>query len=549
MKIPVLSQPEMAPRPVGTPFVDAHGATPEAFGAGIGQGIQDAAAVAQRFTLQAKQSADATASMAAASKLSAGNLDDLHNADTGFLTKQGNDAIAGRAAAHKSLDERAKSLSDGLANDDQRAAFAHLTRAQIQQDKLDIERHVQDANKVVDLATFGDSYKVALDRVSADPSQLDAQVQGMAPQLAVGAQRTGKPLNVLTDEFKRDAAEAAMKSRLRAEDIAGATTLLKEYPALAQYSDNVKRLVETQQSTQLGEEFVAKSLLPSGRVDDGKLLKLLDAMPEGSLRDYTRSRANARASDVQKAWRDKADILTNAVKAKALNVATGRIDLNLADANQVAELKRVDPPMYETLRKTSAITAKSDLDAAHAAVYNQFGMDMGNPTTKAEIANLDLKGFRARYEGLVNQNQMSIMVGRFQHMQAHIDRLPEETLVLGRVRTALRLGPKDPIPTDQMPFFSAYLDGVREQTRAMRKNGQEPTPEQMQKILNDQETEVVKSPGFLWDTMQPAYEARAEAKAASATSKTVKAYRYSTDKTKRIPVYSDGTEGPVEANQ
>lgn len=118
--------------------VNADGATPEAFGAGVAKSIGQIGDVVQKYADQQKQEADTTAVMAAENTLREHQNTLMFDPSAGALAQHGQDALAGPEKYLPQYDKKYAEILGGL-NPDQQKTFSMRTgmwRSQMQGDLL-----------------------------------------------------------------------------------------------------------------------------------------------------------------------------------------------------------------------------------------------------------------------------------------------------------------------------------------------------------------------------------------------------------------------------
>lgn len=92
----------------------AQGLGPEAFGAGIGQGLQQSSKTMFAVASEERAKADRTATIQARTALDQAEVDLLYHPQTGALAKRGKDAFSLEEPTLKSFDEKTAEIEGGL---------------------------------------------------------------------------------------------------------------------------------------------------------------------------------------------------------------------------------------------------------------------------------------------------------------------------------------------------------------------------------------------------------------------------------------------------
>lgn len=126
-----------APRAINPPR--AQGLGPEAFGAGIGEGLQKVGRTGMEILKEEKEKADRTATLVAHTADSQNEVDLLYNSEKGALAKRGKDAFDIVEPTLKSYDEKSAVIEGGLSTPEQKQAFRLFSQAR----RVDIEKQLQ----------------------------------------------------------------------------------------------------------------------------------------------------------------------------------------------------------------------------------------------------------------------------------------------------------------------------------------------------------------------------------------------------------------------
>jgi hypothetical protein len=176
-KVPILESPQVAQRPVGTPYMNAR-PTPGAFGAGVGQQLQQSAqqlgdAARESMRLENAFRVDKEDQDFAA------EVNELLRGERGILNQEGENAFNSQPVLDE-MEARFRKRMGGLANDEQRQRFDLKGRARIEQGRTQITTHVDRQRDTVFKATAEGAVGAALrDAVGAagDGDAVESAIQ------------------------------------------------------------------------------------------------------------------------------------------------------------------------------------------------------------------------------------------------------------------------------------------------------------------------------------------------------------------------------------
>lgn len=120
--VPLVTQQQVAPAGLPNAVIGVR-ATPQDFGAGIGEGLGNLAAVQGEKERQARARADNAMVNDAAARLRQLSTSKLYDPKTGLLNMSGPALFEANATASEDWDQTIDEVRKGLANDEQRAAF------------------------------------------------------------------------------------------------------------------------------------------------------------------------------------------------------------------------------------------------------------------------------------------------------------------------------------------------------------------------------------------------------------------------------------------
>jgi len=519
VKIPVLT-PSVTPRPVGTPYVNAEGAVPLAFGAGFGRAIQDAADVTSQYVVQAKGRADASAVLDAETAVANKFRPLLHDPEKGYLALTGRDAFAAREATHKGLQDAIDEAGKGLTGD-QAAAFKARIQSRLEQAQLLVERHASDGLRSAVVSSAQGAYKSALDNVSADPGALKSEFTAMLGPLAMLARNTGKDVATVQEDFQRDAAEAALRTLKARSDTEGANALIAAHPFLAPHKPEIDRIGIDKQAEARAQAALPTVLKRSGEVDNALVQKAVDAIDPGPLRDAFRARLEHRAALAQRDWKDRA----GEAAAKVFDLgqtATGRFDWNLVPDQERTKLERLDLAQADKFKRRSVIDARIEQGIATREEVAQRRKDQTEAWVTANslitddyetVARMKPEEFKAAFGmGQMTATQFKGVQDRYLLIQKNVGRVPDENVIADEARRALQLGPgrvSAMSPEKQKKVADLQKALQPEITDyAIRHKGAPMPRDELRKLVADWVAEVVvPNTGIIRDDRVPRFQA------------------------------------------
>lgn len=181
-------------QPLATPR--SHGLGPDAFGAGLGQGLQQSGRVGMSIAGEEFAKADRIATIETRTKLDQAEVDLLYHPENGALAKRGKDAFSLEEPTLQAFDKRAGEIESGLTTDSQKVAFRALSgQRRVEVDKQ-IQRHVAGEIKGYIDETNKASLESTLNNVSQhynDPIRIEQELKFGQAVIMSDTDNKGKP--------------------------------------------------------------------------------------------------------------------------------------------------------------------------------------------------------------------------------------------------------------------------------------------------------------------------------------------------------------------
>lgn len=174
-------QTQVNPGPLNAPNFNVS-ATPQAFGVGVGQSIEQGAEVADRIHYQAVQQWNQVSSMDAFNKYENAIQDKIYDGQNGLIHQNlGAKAIGAVQDTMSDLKDQSSKIADGLANDQQKMMFQKMTQdrnLQLKQHLNEYEnRQINDYGAEVTKATIANASRMAVQNVSSIANSMDPKLQ------------------------------------------------------------------------------------------------------------------------------------------------------------------------------------------------------------------------------------------------------------------------------------------------------------------------------------------------------------------------------------
>lgn len=572
----VTGQTARLPTPYEHPFATAQGE-----GAGFGDVLQQGAAVAHDFQQEHKRQ---TAARVMKTVGEFGEQADLllHDPNGGALNLEGETALGAYNPTVKKLRELQTKTSQGLSDENQRSLFMEHSEGVLRTAQRQLEVHTSTQGQK--LKTDGllstqksmlDSSVKAIDQTSADAYTATAAAatraywgehrnQAVAEEKAreyIAIVNAGRLDRLLANPATQGDAIRFFQSR---HDALPADKLDTYEAKVAAVGDAAKADAE---AIRISNE----SLQRNGQVDRRAAQAQIDELPAGPMKDHVQARVDHRASVFDAAWRDERDLIAGKVADQMTDPVTGEMNSALANAADMKALELKDPVRAAAMKKGAAVAgAKS----RYAQAYDYF---FGSPAARERTAQMSADEFRTDPMVLQLQPRHKLpIVQMFDATQKNIRKqAPPEALVMEEARNVLKLGQKKigELPSDKQEKLTDLFISVQDEMRdfVVHHDGQTPDKEKVREIIRGN-LQVTAAHWLSPDELrfqagaadrrrrrtQPAAPvatptpttpvAPAAVAPTAGGAKAVRAYRYNKTNTVRIPVFSDGTEGPQEPN-
>lgn len=165
-----------APADLSAPTIPALG--PDAFGAGLGEGLQRATSAVAGIVKDAREKADRTAALTARTSLDQTEVDLLYNPKTGALTTRGKNAFNVDATTLQAYDAKVTEIGGNLATPAQKETFSLMAAQRRAEIAKQLQRHITG-----ELQTYADeannaSLESTLNNVSTnfqDPERVEQE--------------------------------------------------------------------------------------------------------------------------------------------------------------------------------------------------------------------------------------------------------------------------------------------------------------------------------------------------------------------------------------
>jgi hypothetical protein len=583
------------PTPYQAPY-----ATPEGEGAGFGRVLEQGASVLAGYAKDAKERADTTAVQGTLGQaqgfINTKILDPDPNGQ-GYARLRGEDAIAARDKVLGDFNKSIDSLNDGLTPDQQRMIAPHLRSLKEQgyahvigHETVEQERYSQAQYKGNVDTTI---QAMQMPQIVTEPEALKAKIQDLY-QAGIDEARRKYGANagkdaiaaVVTPELQ-NASLAAMQSAVAQAEQAGDPSIAKNaFDVLGKYmitnhqqqfAKLVGALSQKDEVTKQSRAVVASSVDsvpvpgadPVARVDDTKFAKILASIPPDSkYAAEIEATAQKQKATLDKVWNGAVGSVYQRVESAALQ--GGGFDLDRASTadkewlriNAPAELLKLQ---HEDTKGTGAADKAASQEAwsslaADMAAHPDLYKDMGVPQfTKLSVDQGVGALDRVKALKLFNDVQKT-------GLSEKINSTVRDQLLAAMPQTSDRAR-REALQGPLLDAASKFVDDYKATSE-----GKLPTTDKIREFVNSELVQgKVKDTGRFFDDTRrrieyettPAYQGKqfvplnapatpatavpVRAATPAATPKTITGYRFNKSNTKRIPVFSDGTEGPAEA--
>jgi hypothetical protein len=566
-------------RPLPTPTRDVP-YSPLGFGAGVGAGTQQVAEGLAEVYKKAKDNADTSAVIGAIAQSRKALNEVILDPQQGYLSTHGTDAIAQRDKYVGKFNDAIAAAAGQLANDDQKRVFATHVQA-IQEEGI---RHVYSHEAVqqddVERAAFSgaaDEARKSMQWAIDNPADLQKQL-GQLRTLATaeGIRRFGNSAaavqSVVAPEMGK-AAISTMEAAIASQDPRMAQTAfdaVKPY-FLSNHEHvygNQVRALQTHVQVAGGAADVLRSgvdqvLLPGGsialRPNAAKIDASVAKLPDSPLRDQIAEEVQKRHNAFDKAWSQTvAQVYASALTAGTDTSGQFSIDRVPIGARQWLQQNASDKLI--ALRKEDARAQRIDTGAQREQSHGYLSTVSADIHDSAKWEQVYSKMTPAQFLGFLSDEKQfpGGLTGadrlnaqrQFVSLQQRDDKLAEP--IGSTVKRVIAEAFPDPDQADdRKQFEAAYFEKLRAGAevfqKAERANGSKVDTEKIAGFLGTQMAKVPSGSIFTRDRRR--VELDPAGASSSPPAKTVTAYRYNADRSRRVPVYSDGTQGPAEPNQ
>jgi hypothetical protein len=526
-----------APADLSTPTVPALG--PDAFGAGIGEGIQRAASAVSGIIKDAREKADRTAALTARTSLDQTEVDLLYNPKTGALTTRGKQAFNVDATTLQAYDAKVTEIGGNLATPAQKETFALMAAQRRAEIGKQLQRHISG-----ELQTYADeankaSLESTLNNVSTnyqDPARVeqerkfglgvimsDTDAKGLPPEM-VKARVASWESSVHKAVIERLAVDNPVKAQEYYDQNAD-----KLLPAEAvKIKAQLKPLAEAQQGLQTANDIFYASDEKLTLAD--MLKKVHDQFPnspnvvkhaETELRSLYSARDDARKKEIQ----DAEDSVYSAVAkvklaggvpkrsdvpaeawAKLAAVAPDKVDKIadeiLHDQEHAVDRVRQEQERKERKQEHDALMADRAANKATPERVTTWAMLKLDPTTlgKTNLDALYAKGKinTTQYQDLVT-DKLAIKQGKGERADEILSNKAAVDLVLQTVKIDAK---KDP---ERYGKFYEALNG--RMVAFERENQRRPKQAEVKDLARGLLGEVSQDRSFWFDKSVRAFEA------------------------------------------
>jgi hypothetical protein len=569
-KVPTYDLPQVQPQGTGAPTVslDSRGA----FGATIAQGLEKVGDEVGNVVLQEKKKADATQTQAAVNQVLNAKDTAFYDQNSGLMLKQGKEAVSASVGVYQNLENAARDAQQKLlTNDEQRKAFQREIAPHLEQARTQIEQHAGQQIHVANEATFRATGDLAQKDIANDYSS-DTLANTYIKTISEKA-RAIQPSPEDGDAKIADAKAKLTATRLEAAmnhgDYVTAQAVLDAHGAELGVQAHQYQAKLLELNNAIKSDVTASKILKDATVDgypwkdETKALAAVEALPPGKLKDEVQQRVEHQLalSEKQKAKaaKDKLDEVIgiyrtsgNPYDAKIAPLKTWLLDPHNGGAElwdkYVKELQAdaragkattAEERRDERERQRTILETFKALPVDEQAKFDPEKDTLGEAAsdlTKAQITVLK-KGALAHM-----QKDSGASRGEF-----------DKTVSTEAARAGIATKGK-------LTQFKASMSDWYEQ-QLQNTNGKLPPRAEVMKEMARQLT-VGDDGGLLSfgshfrfeakpdETFRPKAQEKQKSplnRVEATRAKSVQAYRYTKDRSKRVPVYTDGTQGAPEA--
>jgi hypothetical protein len=431
-RVPVYEE-QVAQAPASAARVNLR-VTPEDFGAGVAQGVEQLGAGLEKVAKAQKEKIDTARVMDATASQDSWDELAIYDPDQGALhTRKGKDAVGMTDEFMKARDEAVAAFRTGLSNDQQRLAFDR-----IQAEKHRVIYHTlsshqaqesdgyakQSTLSAVDSAVRSAASAAATGPVDApatrsaldlarrqvtDAIDLSAKTNGLGdpsdPASPAGALRAAKVSElhqtVLHQLLARNDGTAAQT--YLGSVMAGGKTVQEELGADgAKFVHDAEFVAKEQRSEKVAMDIAASSLDDKGRIDPTKALAKVDEF-QGPAEDKKaiREKIDHRIGESDHAFRTRQDQLFSSAYTAGLNPQTGILTFDSIPTALRAQLARENPEKLAELKHRSDqdLERVRNLDGKETPEERQSwaSMIVDMKDRPEHYANLSVDGFNGEW--------------------------------------------------------------------------------------------------------------------------------------------------------
>lgn len=532
---PIFDQPPDTER-LPTPYSDVS-YSPQGFGAGVGDAVQQVAGVLEQQAKKAKADADATAVIGAIGAAKGVLNTTILDPQAGYFGTKGADAISKRDDFVRQFNDGIGKAESALTNDDQRRAFEQHA-IDIREDGLKhIYSHEAAQQEDVSKAAFAGSADQTIRTMQAvvgSPTDLANQLADLHTlAIAEGQRRFGNNpqaiQSVVAPVMQKaaiDTMEAATSSTdpNRPPDPGAAAAAFeavspyllnheRHYSAIVQQM-KVQQAVKTQVA-QLVSGAATTVVLPGGmqipRLDDAKLDSALLAMPDSPQRGDVEKAIEQRRTILGKLWGQAVGQQVAAAETQGTNPITGAFSLDRVPAPLKLWLQQNAPDKLIALRGLDARQqrlASTEDRQISAGNYNNLVGQLIDPTLRkpvfGQMTPAEFQSFLlddGKFPGGFTDGDTKRALQAFQKLKGEAGKLEEP--VPRAVPEVLRAAfPNDPDGLQQKKYQGLLHDSMQRFVDDYRQThkGVAPTSDEVRKFGESQLAKgKVEGTGTLYD--------------------------------------------------
>lgn len=416
--------------------------------------------------------------------------------------------------------------------------------------------HVAEQARAAQADSLKARLQAARDVVSLDPSQADDQIASLEPEVrAMALSSDGAEQDVA--ELRADLRADSIVAYLNAGNVDGATSVLLRHEAeLGARGPDLRRKILAFGLKQTAEtramDFTRKATDARGFVDRAAAEAMLDQIEDVGLKDETRKRLDVRLDTLEKSEKARGgaiygDALAQFGQTRTLDpVALAELDAGPQSWQEYAgKLRTMQDRMRARWRK-SAADQRREIREDNERAMNDY---LRIPLEERVNENLqELVGHRVGNDigfGAIEVQQTKDRAA----LAKRLSLSEAEFVRRGKDLASWRTLSKEEQDDLDLVLRRRYSDLAREAKG-------EPPPEQVDASLEGAVAPVVKKRKLLWDTTEPAWKRQAReirerretspAAVAPAPARRPTKYLVSPDGRQRVPVFADGSRGPVE---